>query len=212
MAGIERVPVTKSKGYVSIDTAKIPQDVWDAIVAEGLKVYVNGGMSKINTKGLEGEELSTAQAAAQAKAEENAQAILDGTIKLKGRKAKGKTSGAVMTEAKRLAKNWLKDQAKAAGAKVSIYSAKEWTEAATLFLSGDRGSEFMAQAEKNIAARQEAKSSASIDLASILPGFDKAVAAGRESKAKAVARGKQLSAKQAGLVAKRKPSAQPTAH
>ena len=206
-----QVPVTKSKGLVNIDTDKIPAEVWDAIVLEGLKVYVNGGMSKITLKGLDGEELSKAQAAAQAKAEENAAAILDGSIKLKGRKAKSKASGAVMTEAKRLVKNFLKDEAKKAGIKVSHVPAKEWTEAVKQFLeSNETAKSFMAQAEENIKARS-APVGVSISLASLLPDYDALVAKGKESDAKAKERGKQLSAKQAGMTAKHK-SAAITAH
>ncbi len=208
-----QVPVTKSKGSITIDPEKIPAEVWDAIVIEGLKAFVNKGMSKILLKGLEGEELSKAQAAAQAKAEENAKAILDGSIKLPGRKAKSKASGAVMTEARRLAKNFLKDEAKAQGIKVSHVPAKEWTKAVKDYLDSEQGKPTIAQAEENIKARQEAPTS-SINLASLLPNFDELVTKGKESDAKAKERGKQLSAKQAGMTAKRKPKAgaQQTAH
>lgn len=208
-----QVPVTKSKGSVTIDPEKIPAEVWDAIVLEGLKAFVNKGMSKITTKGLEGEELQKAQAAAQAKAVENVKAILDGTIKLPGRKAKSKASGAVMTEARRLAKNFLKDEAKKQGIKVSHVEAKEWTKAANELLASDQGKGFVEQAEKNIQARAEAPAAA-INLGSFLPNVDELKAKGAESDAKARERGKQLSAKQAGMTAKRKPKAQPaqTAH
>lgn len=204
-----QVPVTKSKGVVTIEYDKIPEDVWAAVILEGLKVYVNGGMSKITTKGLEGEELAKAQAAAQAKAEANAKALLDGSIKLKGRKAKSKASGAVMTEARRLAKNMLKDEAKKAGIKVSHVPAKEWTAAVKQLLEGDAGKDIIAQAEKNIKAREEAPS-APISLAELLPDFEALKAKGAESDAKAKERGKALSAKQAGMTKKRKP--QPAAN
>lgn len=203
-----QVPVTKSKGFVEIDPQSIPTEVWDAIVLEGLKAFVNKGMSKITTKGLEGEELSKAQAAAQAKAEENAKAILAGTIKLPGRKAKSKASGAVMTEARRLAKNFLKDEAKKQGIKVSYVAAKEWTAATKALLESDQGKAFIDQAEKNIKARDEAPAASGISLAALIPGFDQASAKSAEATAKAKERGKQLSAKQAGMTAKRKPKAQ----
>lgn len=208
-----QVPVTKSKGSVSIDTDKIPGDVWDAVIIEGLKAFVNKGMSKITTKGLEGEELQKAQAAAQAKAEENAKAILDGTIKLPGRKAKSKAKGEVMTEARRLARNIIKDQAKAQGIKVSHIPSKELTAAVKMYLESDLGAACIKQAEENIKARQEAPKAEGINLAGLFSSFDTIVAKSEESTAKARERGKQLSAKQAGMTAKRKPKAQQaTAH
>ena len=207
MAGPVQVPVTKSKGYVTIDPEIIPPEVWDAVVLEGLKAFVNKGMSKILLKGLEGDDLAKAQAAAQAQAEKNAAAILDGSIKLPGRKAKSKASGAVMTEARRLAKNFLKDEAKKQGIKVSHVPAKEWTAATKQLLESDQGKGFIAQAEKNILARTEAPAAEGISLASLLPDFAELVKKGAESDAKAKERGKQLSAKQAGMTAKRKPKA-----
>lgn len=212
---VVQVPVTKSKAFVEIDTDKLPQEVYEAALLEGLKALANKGMSKITLKGLEGEELSKAHAAAQAKAEENAAAMLDGSIKLPGRKAKSKLPGETMTEARRLAKNLLKDEMKKAGIKVSHVPAKEITQAVKDLLASDMGKSILDQAQKNIDARKAAPDGAgTISLASLLPDFDSLKQKGAESDAKAKERGKQLSAKQAGMTAKRKPKAQPaqTAH
>lgn len=212
---VVQVPVTKSKAFVEIDTDKLPQDVYEAALLEGLKALANKGMSKITLKGLEGEELSKAHAAAQAKAEENAAAMLDGSIKLPGRKAKSKLPGEVMTEARRLAKNLLKDEMKKAGIKVSHVPAKEITQAVKDLLASDMGKSILDQAQKNIDARKAAPEAAgTISLASLLPDFDTLKQKGAESDAKAKERGKQLSAKQAGMTTKHKPKAQAaqTAH
>lgn len=202
------IPVTKGGGFVEIDTATIPQEVYEAALAEGLKAFVNKGMSKIMTKGLEGQKLAEAQAAAMKKGQENAEAIKNGTIKLPGRKAKGKTPGKVMTEAMRLARNLIKDAMKAQGIKISHVKASEITKAAKAYLEQDQS--LIAKAEANLAEREAAPAPA-IDIKSLIHEDPALVA---KAEAAAAKKKEQLSAKQAGLPAKRKgkaPATQPQA-
>src|SRR5262245_448893 len=40
------VPITKGKGTIAINTKDIPDDVYNEVVLQGLKVLMNRGMSK----------------------------------------------------------------------------------------------------------------------------------------------------------------------
>ena len=150
------IPVTKGKATVAIDTDKLPDHVYAAALALGLKEMVNRGMSKITVAKLEGDDLAKAQAAAMAKAEENVAAINAGTIKLASVKAAKGTSGAVMTEAKRLARNVIKDEMKRRGVRVSYVDAKDITTAAVAYLETDDGKVLLDAAKANVEARSTA--------------------------------------------------------
>lgn len=211
VSNILTIPVSKGGGTVTIDPDSIPGHIWSAIIAEGLKAYVNKGMTKITTKGLEGEDLAKAQAAAMAKAKDNVEAILDGTMKVAGRKATGKskTSGAVMTEALRLARGLVKDEMKKAGLKVSHYSAKEITIAAKAYIEADPS--IIDKAIASLAARDSVTVSDKIDLKSLMHADPKLVAKAEEAKA-AKKKSGTLSAKQAGMVKPKAKPQQATAH
>jgi len=58
------IPVTKAGTTLSVDTDSLPEEAFRSVVEAGLKALLNLGMSKILTKGLEGDQLSAAQAAA----------------------------------------------------------------------------------------------------------------------------------------------------
>lgn len=205
--GLMQIVVTKGKGTVDIDTDKLPDEVYQAALAEGLKAFVNKGMSKIMTKGLEGTELESAQQAAMTKAQENASACLDGTIKLPGRKAKAKgASGAVMTEARRLARNLIKDEMKRAGIKISHVEASEITKAANALL--DQDPSIVETAKANIAERDKVDVGAKINIKALIKESPKLIKAAEERKAKSK---NTLSAKQAGMTKKSKPKDQPQA-
>jgi len=208
--GIMQIAVTKGKGYVEIDTDPLPQHVYEEALRLGLKEMVNRGMSKITVAKLEGEDLAKAQAAAMAKASENVEDIKAGKIKIAGQKTtSGKVSGAVNTEAMRLARNIVKDTLKANGYKISHYKASEISAAAKELIAGDPG--ILAQAEKNLADRATAP--VAIDLKSLVAGMKEdpdLVAKAEKKKAEAK---DQLSAKQAGMVKKQaKPQAGAALH
>lgn len=200
------VPVTKSKGVVEIDTDAIPTEVYAEALALGLKTLVNRGTSKI-TKTTYPEEAELA-AAAQAKAEEQVKAIMSGNIKFSGSKAKSKLGGAVMTEARRLAKNLVKDAMKAKKIKISTVPASEITRAANHILEGEQGPAILDMAKQNLAEREATK--LTVDISTLVQPDAKLVA-----KEEARKKDKPLSAKQAGKVAPRakkaKATAQPTA-
>lgn len=200
------IPVTKSKGSVEIDTSKLPDDVYREVLIQGLKVLANRGMSKITKASTKDE--TELKALAQAQAEKNVEAMHAGKIKFSaGVKAK-KASGKVMTEAMRLARGIVKDEIKRSGGKVSHYEASEITKAAKAYLEADPA--ILAQAEKNLAEREAIPTPTTINLAELIKASPKLIAAAEAKK-----KDKPLSAKQAGMTAKRKkgqPEAQPTAH
>lgn len=198
------IPVTKGKATVEIDTDSIPEEVYKEALIQGLKVLVNRGTSKITaTTYPNGEELkSAAMEAATAQVE----AIKTGKIKFSGGAKTAKASGAVMTEARRLARNLVKDEMKRQGIKISHVEASEITKAANALLAEDPT--LIETAKANLEER--AKVPVKINVSAI-PISDKKVKAAEAKKAK-----DQLSAKQAGKVAPRAKgkggAAQATAH
>lgn len=196
------VPVVKSKGTVELDTDTLPQEVYEEALKLGLKELANRGMSKITkTTYPKADEL---KAAAQAKAEANVAAMNEGKIRFMTGKTKG-ASGAVMTEARRLAKNIVKDELKKAKIKISHVDPKEITAAAKALLESETGPSIIEQATANLAEREKT-SIKGIDISALVKTSPELVA-----KAEAKRKDKPLSAKQAGKVAKRKPGTQPTA-
>lgn len=201
---ILRIPVTKAGNKaieVNTDT-DIPDAMYQLALEEGLKVLLNKGMSKISTKGLEGEALDEAKAAAYAKGEENFEALKSGKIK-KGRagattKDGAKVPGVVMTEARRLAKEVVKNEIRAAGMKISHVEASEITKAANALIAADPS--FIETATANIEARA-AKKVTAVDISSLIHESPKLVQAAEARKASSKG---VLSAKQAGKAAPRK--------
>lgn len=178
------VPITKAKVTVEIDIDSLPADVYKEILLQGLKHFVNQSMGEIKTTGLKDAALAKAQELATEQAKENVEKLYTGKIRMsKGTRAK--TSGAVKTEAMRLARLIIKQAIKDQGGKVSHYNAKDITEAAKQWLeTTEEGAECMKDAEANVKARAEAETKAKIDLSTIQPDA-KLVQAAEAKKAKA---------------------------
>ena len=195
------VPITKAGSSLSIDTDSLPEESFRAVVEAGLKALLNLGMSKILTKGLEGDKLSEAQAAALAKATENLDNLKAGKVKRGRATAKdangNKVSGPVMTEARRLAKEVVKNEIRAAGMKISHIEASVITKAANELIAADPS--FITKATENLEARSQVKTT--INISTLVHESPKLVAKAEKAKAE---RKTQLSAKQAGKVAPRK--------
>lgn len=196
-----RIPVTKAGNSLEVDTDSLPEEAFRSVVEAGLKALLNLGMSKILTKGLEGDQLSAAQAAALAKATENLDNLKAGKVK-KGRAAAkdangNKVSGPVMTEARRLAKEVVKNEIRAAGMKISHIEASVITKAANELIAADPS--FIAKATENLEARSQVKSA--VDIKALVHESPKLIAKAEKDKAE---RKLTLSIKQAGKVAPRK--------
>jgi hypothetical protein len=204
---ILKIPVTKAGNrQIEIDTASIPDEMYNLAVEEGLKILLNKGMSKVPAaKGLEGKDLDDVRNSAYLIAEANLVKLKEGKMR-KGRAAAvskdgTKVSGVVMTEARRLAKEVVKNEIRAAGMKISHVEASEITKAANEIIASDPS--YIETAQANIEARTAKV--VSVNIKSLVHESPKLVAAAAKRKAESAA---QLSSKQAGKVAPRKPKAE----
>ncbi len=152
--GILAIPITKAKKNVSVDTDALPEEMYALALAEGLKALLNKNMSKITVKDLEGDELLSAQEAALAKGTENLENLMAGN--LKKRKAAGKESRAVTTEARRLAREAVKAAFKEAGKKLSGIKASVITAAADELIAEDDS--YVVKARENVAKMAQRES------------------------------------------------------
>jgi hypothetical protein len=141
------IAITKAKKNISVDTDALPDEVYQAALAEGLKSLLNKNMSKITVKDLEGDELLQAQEAAFAKATESLENLMAGN--LKRRKAAGKESREVTTEARRLAREAVKAAFREAGKKISGIKASVITAAADELIAEDQS--YVEKARENVA-------------------------------------------------------------
>lgn len=157
------IPITKAGRTLTVTTKGMSNNVYRMALILGLKDLCNRGMTKItvteNRKKMEGEKLIAAQNAAFDKAEENLALLMKGKLpRMVGVKSESdKLSGVVMTEARRLAKNLIKDEIKAAGEKISHYESKDITAAANAVLKNDDevSKKLIAQAKENVAKREQ---------------------------------------------------------
>lgn len=208
---IIKVPITKGKGTIDLDTNALPEAVYAAFVIEGAKQYLNKGMTKItkefysDSKKTPEDNAAELAQAAMTKAAENLTKLMAGNLgRAKSTATKG-ISGAVMTEARRIARNMVKDQMKAEGLKVSHYKASEITAAANSLIAAQP--EIVEMAKASLDERGKVK--IGIDVKGI--PVDQGLVAKIEAEKVAKAKDKPLSAKQAGKTTKHKPSAA-TAH
>lgn len=206
-ANVVDVPITKVKGEsVSVNFDELPIEVYKEMLFLGAKEYINKvGMSKIGaglTK-LEGTELEKAQKAVVVQAQKNVSDMNAGKIKYHGEASKSatKVSGAVNTEAMRLAKNIVKDLMKKAGLKISHTPASEITIAAKEVLKAMP--DLYKTAEANLEARAKTPTIAGLDIKALVHA-DPALVAKADAAKAAKKKSGTISAKQAGLVASKK--------
>src|SRR5882757_6942183 len=145
------IALKNAAGIIEVDTAKLPDDVYREALMQGLKVIAERGMSKMTKEAYPVED--ERKAAIKTKAEANVQDMYDGKVKITGAKTVKKASGAVMTEAMRLARNLIKDAMKANKIKISTVKASEITKAAKAYVETNPG--IIATAEANLKAREE---------------------------------------------------------
>lgn len=208
---ILEIAITKAGNKtLSVETDKLDEAVYTRALAEGLKVLLNAGQSKI-AAASKGDDAS--KAAAFAKAEETLAKCYDGSLPAK-RGTKSADTGVsrqVQTEAMRLARMVIKDELRAAGVIPSRVEASTITAAAKAYLETDEGKTLIAQAEENLASRPKAKvadaaeAQAKLAALGITGESPKLVAKANE---KAAERKQTLSKTQAGKVAPRAKAAQ----
>lgn len=204
---IVTVPLSKAKvkSSIELETDSLHEDVYREALILGLKVLLTRGTSKLTEISDEAER----KAELEKIAAENLDKCKEGNIRFTAGKAKGpKVSGAVNTEAMRLARGYVKDGLKSQGLKISHYAASDITAAAKALLEDD--SSILEQAKANLEAR--AATPVKINVSAIPVSETKVKAAeAKKAKSKATTEG-GVSAKQAGMPAKRKAQPQQTAH
>jgi hypothetical protein len=197
------VPVAKAKGFLPVtkeDIDALPDVSYREIMTQGLKAVMARGQSKISADTYPDEQ--ERRAAAMAAAQKNWEDCKQGTIRVTGGKGKVAGKGAYNVEARRLARQAVKDAIKESGGKISHYEASEITRAANDLIETDPT--IMELAIKNVDDRK-AKPVKS-DIMSIIKISDKKVAAANAKAASKKVSTGQLSIKQAGLVAKVRPA------
>lgn len=217
-ANIIAVPIVKAgKGEtVDLNLDELPDDVYREIMFQGAKQVLNRNMTKIVAAAYtdaEAKKAGHADKAAHQKADalkiaaKNVEDAKAGKIRLTSGSKKAKASGAVMTEAMRIARALVKDAIKATKQRVSDYKASDITVAAKAYIEADPT--IIEMAQKAVDAR-ESKAVPKVDLATLIKKDPVKVAA-NDAKAKAKkgekGTGAQLSAKQAGIPARQKPAA-----
>jgi len=197
------IALKNAAGVIEVDTAKLPDDVYREALMQGLKVIAERGMSKMTKEAYPVED--ERKAAIKTKAEANVEDMYAGKVKITGAKTVKKASGAVMTEAMRLARNLIKDAMKANKIKISTVKASEITKAAKAYI--ETNPSIITTAEANLKAREETPMT--LDIKSLIKVDPELVAKDEAKKAKAKA-DKPLSKAQAGKVAPRAKGAKPT--
>lgn len=206
------IPITKGGASIEVDTDSMPESMYIMAMQEGLKVMLNKRMSKVTVAKLEGEKLAEAREAAMVIARKNYEEVMAGTMKGGRVAGAAKISGVVMTEARRLAKEVVKNEIRAAGLKVSHVEASAITKLANELIASDPS--YVAQATENIEKRKakvNEDQSAALAFLQKLGGVaesPKLVAKAEKEKAE---KKSTLSAKQAGKVAPRKAKADASA-
>jgi hypothetical protein len=137
---------------VEVDSSKITDmDVYQAIFVEGLKAILNkGAVTKLATGITKKGEAEQADLKKNilVEAEKTRDALYEGQLKQRG---SAKRSGAVNTEAMRLAKALVKQTLRDNGYKISAFDAKELTAFAKEVLASN--SDLYKTAEENLKAR-----------------------------------------------------------
>jgi hypothetical protein len=161
------MPLKGGCGHVTLEDAdSIPIEMYRYIFQQGLETVVNSvGMSKLlpGITKLVGAEAEKAKDAVRKQAKANVQALLEGSLKTKGARAKAEVSGAVQTEALRIAKEMVKDLIRNNGQKIGAYKASEISAAAKELVKDNP--DITEKAKANLAERAEgAKTTKSLDL------------------------------------------------
>jgi hypothetical protein len=172
-----RIPVVKGKTYLEVLPDDMPIHVYTEALVLGFKQILNRGQTKVTKEAYPEPE------ALKAKAMEIAEATLEnmyaGKIRVAGGTSKSdKVPREIMTEARRIARNLVKEELKRSGVKVSYIESSEITKAANALLASDP--DILAQAEEEVEKR--AKTKVKIDISSI-PVSEKKVKAAEARKA-----------------------------
>ena len=151
------ITISKAKRQLKITDEMVEsgfnEDVYKAIFAEGLKSFLNKGMSGVKVKDLDDDELEEQRDKAFEIAEANLKMLLEGKIKKSRAKGPAKESRAVIAEGRRLAKEALKAAYRHAGKKTTGIKASALTAAADELIEADPV--YLEKARINVAKMEE---------------------------------------------------------
>lgn len=196
-----RIPVVKAKGeYLELDTDILPIHVYKEIMIQGAKVVLNRGQTKITKAAFP--DPQDLRDAAMAKAQETLEAMYQGKIRVMGGSKSDKVPREVMTLARQMAKQIVKQQIKDAGMRIGSFETKDITAAANAMLIATPA--IVEQARADLENRNKLK----------ITGFDVTSlkkSAKKEQELERKKAEKVLSAAKMGQVAQRgRPPARPT--
>lgn len=202
-----RIPKAGKDATITIDDVELSDETLALVVKLGLETALNTKMSKVGpvTK-LSGKDLDDAHALAMKIANENLAALKASEFKFPGAKARSAEPREVINEAHRLAKEFIRDQIKAANITISHVPPKDITAAAKALC--DKVPAWVDKAKESLEARKAVPSS-TIDLTALgIHADPEKVAKAAKAKEDRNLRAKTLSKTQAGKVAPRaKPKA-----
>lgn len=189
---ILKIPVPKGKGYIEVDTAKLPNHVYQEFLVQGGKVLVNRGMTTFTKeKYPDADEL---QEVAMERAEKNLNDLYAGKVTIRGASKEGKVSREVMTAARNIARKMVKEVLKRKKVKITTVKPSDITKAADVILANDPS--IIERAKKEL---EELEKDSKLNDLDIDIQADPALVAAQEKKRA----DKTLSAKQAGRVSSR---------
>lgn len=172
-----RIPVVKGKTFLEVIPDDMPIHVYTEALVLGFKQILNRGQTKITKEAYP--EPEALKAKAMEVAEQTLENMYAGKIRIAGGSAKSdKIPREVMTEARRIARNLVKEELKRSGVKVSYIESSEITKAANALLASDP--DIIAQAEEEVEKR--ARTKVKIDISKI-PVSEKKVKAAEARKA-----------------------------
>jgi hypothetical protein len=158
------VPISKAKRGLKVTGEMVNglfEEVFHAIIAEGLKVHLNKNMAKFKVRDVEDdeEELEKLREDAFEQANENLKALVEGELGRKRKAGTTKEPRAVVTRARQITRDKIKASYRAAGKKINAKQS-ELTAMADELLADADYNYIWEQARKDVAEANAKKASA----------------------------------------------------
>jgi hypothetical protein len=186
-----RIYIPKAKTYIDMDTARLPNHVYQELLVLGGKAATTRGMTTLTKEKFpDPDEL---QAVALEKAKSNLEDLYAGKLTIRGASKDSKVPREVMTAARNIARKMVKEILKRRGVKVTQVKSSDITKAANSMLAANPS--IIEKARKEI---EDIEKDTDMDLDMDIQPDPKLVAAQAKKKTD-----KTLSAKQADRVTSR---------
>jgi len=204
---VPKASVKDDPGYVEVCTSDVPEHIYIDALQKGLQMQLNRGKALTSIKGT---KTNASRAEAIKAVEVQLEAIYSGQLRVSAGARTAKEPAAVRTLAMQKARLLVRDALKRAGKKVTLYSAREITAAATIVLNGPKGAKLLADAAAELKARAEEESV--IDVEMLQPDPEKVAASNAKRKRRPKDDGPKLTVEEmAGVQATSRSRPQPEA-